>query len=363
MALEMEVAGEMLSTGLIAHEIDDAKGEAHGPKALTQECLNCKAPVRGNFCAACGQKGHIHHSVLHLGEELAHGILHFDTKGWRTLPLLAIRPGQLTRRYVDGQRTRFVSPLALFLFMMFLMFFVFSLTVSDSTKDMANEAKQAGTTIEQKIEERKADLAEAQKELAAAVPGSPDARAAQRAIDKANRKIAALSMVNSGGTSTQDGKVIAGVSSDFELEKATSSVPWVRETIKHAIENPELTKYKLKNAAYKYAFLLVPLTMPFLWLMLFWKKSASMYTHAVFSLYSLSFMSLLMVVIALLSYVGFGGVAAFLFCFVPPVHMYFQLRDTYFLKRWEALWRTAGLMFIATIALTLYAVAIVMLSR
>jgi hypothetical protein len=352
----MEAAGELLSTGLIAHEIDEAKGESRA-KPPTTECLNCKAPVSGNFCAKCGQKGHIHHSVLHLGEELAHGILHFDTKGWRTLPMLTLRPGQLTRRYVDGQRTRFVSPLALFLFMMFLMFFVFSLTVSDG--DGVNDA----IAISKKVDVRKADLEEAKKELAEAAPGSMEAKFAQKAVERATRRLERVTAIdNTDIVQTRDGKVEGSVTGDVDVDKVTSSVPWIKKAVRHAIENPELTKYKLKNAAYKYAFLLVPLSMPFLWIMLFWKKSASMYVHAVFSLYSLSFMSFLMVVIALLSYVSFGGTAVMLFCLIPPIHMYFQLRDTYLLKRWEALWRTAALLFFATIALLLYACAILLLS-
>jgi hypothetical protein len=52
--------------------------------------------------------------LLHLTEEVLHGVLHFETKGWRTLPLLVARPGLLTRRYIDGQRTRYVPPLHMF---------------------------------------------------------------------------------------------------------------------------------------------------------------------------------------------------------------------------------------------------------
>jgi hypothetical protein len=37
-----------------------------------------------------------------------------------------LAPGQLTRRYIEGERARFVSPVALFLFSVFLMFAVFS---------------------------------------------------------------------------------------------------------------------------------------------------------------------------------------------------------------------------------------------
>ena len=362
MGLELEAAGEMLSTGLIAHEIDQAKGEGGDAKPAAHTCLNCKATFAGNFCPSCGQKAHLHSSVLHLGEELAHGILHFDTKGWRTLPMLAIRPGLLTRRYVDGQRTRFVSPLALFLFMMFLMFFVFSFTVGDV--NTGEEIKLNGVDqFQAKLDQRKADLAEAEKELAAAVPGSEDAKDAQRRLDKAKRRYEATALVGKGArtAATEAPAVVTGASKEL-TDNINTNVPWLKNAVKHAVDNPELTKYKLKNAAYKYAFLLVPLSMPFLWLILFWKKTASMYVHAVFSLYSLSFMSLLMVVLALLSYADFGGTAVLLFFLIPPIHLYFQLRDTYVLKRWEALWRTGAMMFFAAIALTLYATVVLAIS-
>lgn len=59
--------------------------------------------------------------------DLLHGALHFEGKLWRTLPMLGFRPGELTRRYIEGERARFVSPMALFLFSVFLMFAVFQL--------------------------------------------------------------------------------------------------------------------------------------------------------------------------------------------------------------------------------------------
>ena len=55
------------------------------------------------------------------------GALNFEGKIFKTLPLLAWRPGNLTRRYIDGERARFVSPLALFLFSVFLLFATFQL--------------------------------------------------------------------------------------------------------------------------------------------------------------------------------------------------------------------------------------------
>ena len=121
-------------------------GTTAGEQAHAGACLNCAAPLTGRYCANCGQSAHVHRSVGAFGHDLVHGVLHLDGKFWRTMPLLALKPGELTRRYIDGERARFVSPLGLFLFSIFLLFAVLALTggsgikVSDSVKtEMAAE--------------------------------------------------------------------------------------------------------------------------------------------------------------------------------------------------------------------------------
>lgn len=116
---DLEAVGALAMAGLAASEIEGDKTPQPASAAPCENCANCKAPLGGAFCQTCGQSAHIHHSLLHLAEEVVHGILHFDAKGWRTIPLLVAFPGRLTRRYIDGQRKNYVSPLALFLFMVF----------------------------------------------------------------------------------------------------------------------------------------------------------------------------------------------------------------------------------------------------
>ena len=128
-------------------------------------CANCNTPINGNFCHNCGQSAHVHHSLLHLLEEMVHGLWHFDAKGWRTIPLLIAYPGELTRRYIDGQRVRFISPLGLFLFMVFFMFFVFSFsktsTLQLGNEPVANATKQAVTGgVNKGMDDAKAAVAE-----------------------------------------------------------------------------------------------------------------------------------------------------------------------------------------------------------
>ena len=77
---------------------------------------------------ACGQKAHVHRSLRAFWHDFVHGVLNFEGKIWRTLPMLAWRPGDLTRRYIAGERARFISPVALYLFTVFLMFAVLNFT-------------------------------------------------------------------------------------------------------------------------------------------------------------------------------------------------------------------------------------------
>ncbi|MEP2103129.1 DUF3667 domain-containing protein, partial [Parasphingorhabdus sp.] len=124
MSGEFEAAGTAIEGALIAKAVESEGGDAAG--GHSGKCLNCEAPVTGSYCNNCGQPLHIHRSIGAFWHDILHGVLHFEGKFWRTLPLLAWKPGDLTRRYIRGQRARFISPMALFLFSVFMMFAVFS---------------------------------------------------------------------------------------------------------------------------------------------------------------------------------------------------------------------------------------------
>ena len=83
------------------------------------DCPNCGAPLatpRPNFCPSCGQETHLR--PPRLGEFLQQfGGAYFATEGalWRTLRLLLLQPGELTRQYLAGRRRHYVLPLRLYL--------------------------------------------------------------------------------------------------------------------------------------------------------------------------------------------------------------------------------------------------------
>ncbi|MES2325056.1 MAG: hypothetical protein V4633_22600 [Pseudomonadota bacterium] len=132
--------------------------------------------------------------------------------------------------------------------------------------------------------------------------------------------------------------------------------------LRYAGDNVELTLYKLKNTAYKFAFLLLPISLPFMWLLFLRRRDVTMYDHAVFTLYSMSFMSFLFVVLAVSDYFGLDLLTVALFLLVPPVHMFAQLRGAYALGRWATLWRTAILLAVAGIVFLLFLVLVLALT-
>jgi len=182
MSLDLEPAGALATAGLVAKEIEGDAGKTARAAHVAHQCANCGAQLAGPYCHQCGQMGHVHRSLLHLLEELVHGIFHFDTKSWRTLPLLVARPGLLTRRYIDGQRTRYVSPLALFLFSVFLMFFVFSeVTGSDPNSHARSAAK-----LEQSRQELSNEVEREQKRVVEAEAKMRQAKTAEEREDAAD---------------------------------------------------------------------------------------------------------------------------------------------------------------------------------
>ena len=119
-----------------------------------------------------------------------------------------------------------------------------------------------------------------------------------------------------------------------------------------------MVSMKVQDAASKYSWLLIPMSVPFMWLLFPFRRRYNTYDHAVFVTYSLSFMMLLVVAGGLLVELGMSSLAGLLF-FVPPFHMYRHLKQSYELGRTSAILRTMALLTFAFIAAALFMVAAV----
>src|SRR6476469_8578424 len=153
----MDAVGDAVTGGLLARAVEPHAGEA-GADGHTHErsCLNCGTRLIGPYCSSCGQKAHVHRSVRAFFQDFLAGLFNFEGKIWRTLPMLAWCPGLMTRRYIAGERARFISPVALYLFTVFAMFAVLNLT--------GELSPHGGTNIKTGL---KSEIADQQKQVAA----------------------------------------------------------------------------------------------------------------------------------------------------------------------------------------------------
>lgn len=375
--MDIEGAGAVVTAGLVAGAIEKPTGKA-GEAHAHGVCSDCGAETSGNFCANCGQPTHVHRSLLHLGEELLHGVMHFDARIWRTLPLLWLNPGRLTREWVEGKRTRYVSPLAIFLFTLFVMFFALSFAPHP-------ESKTEGAEMAERIASQRVGLAEAEKALVQmrAESGARSDPTMQMAINAGQKLVddrrAALVRLE---TEQRDGRADglkpgswqAGIK-DMATEEAGETKLKVMgkdaekeghgigATVLKKLQNPDLAVYKLQQTMYKFAFLLVPLSIPFVALLFLWKRGFTLYDHGVFVLYSLTFMAMLLMlmVIAGTFWGTFGLVVINLAALSIPVHMFAQMKGAYSLSWFSALWRTIALLVFCNIVVGLFIAAIVYL--
>lgn len=332
----IEGVGDAVTGGLLARTVEPQAGEAPGESETV--CRNCGAELTGPYCRMCGQKGHVHRTITAIGHDLAHGILHLDGKFWRTLPLLAWRPGELTRRYVHGERAKFVSPLGMFLFAVFLMFAVLQIYgLSLSSLETGIQPKRALEVARQEIvndiREVREDRVELSRGETVNIQGRPaNAEDLDRREADLRRQLAEIdNLRNRMGLTGSDGSGNQFRSGWARLDAGLTKFN----------ENPGLALYKLQTNGYKFSWLLIPLSVPFVWLLFFWTRRFRFYDHTIFVTYSLAFMSLFAILLTILGFAGVpSAVIALAAIFVPPVHIFRQLKQAYQLHWGSALLRT-----------------------
>ena len=347
------IIGDIAAGALAARAAEPAHGESTEGHTNEAVCLNCGTALIGSHCHQCGQAAHVHKTIAAFFHDLAHGVFHFEGKIWRTLPMLAWHPGRLTRQYIDGRRASYVSPIALFLFVVFLTFALFNVAGEpihiDGGKDWLASTNNGTGEAEavKRLEQLKAERAKAEK------AGEP--------IFGIDGQIAgaegALAGIKAGGKTKLPSEIAKADNIADQGLVGSINGAWQKATA-----NPDLAIYKAQSSAYKYSWLLIPLSVPFMWLLFPFSRRFHLYDHTVFVTYSLCFM---LIVLAAMTAINVWLKADWLMVVLTlyvPFHMHRQLRETYGLSRFGALWRTSVLAIFSMIVLTLFGIAVLALS-
>jgi len=162
----------------------------------------------------------------------------------------------------------------------------------------------------------KTEIAENQKKVAAlevkrnlAVAAKQDVASLDKQIAKRKEDIADSQMALSG---------------NFVQADTDNDTPgWLRPFLNNIRENPDAVSMKVQDAASKYSWLLIPISVPFMWMLFPFRRRYNTYDHMVFVTYSLSFMMMLVIAGGVLIEVGMSALAGFLF-FVPPFQLWLR---------------------------------------
>ena len=91
----------------------------------TEACLNCGTTLSGQYCGHCGQRARSRLiSIWELMQEAFGDLFELDSRLWRTLIPLVVRPGRLTRDYLEGRRARFMPPFRTYLVLSIFFFLI-----------------------------------------------------------------------------------------------------------------------------------------------------------------------------------------------------------------------------------------------
>lgn len=280
-AAAAEILGNSGRRDPAGQHLSDA--EAHGV------CANCDAQLTGPYCAECGQKAHLHHRLRDLIVEGVESIAHFDGRLWRTLPLLASNPGRLSREWRAGRRVRYIQPLHLFLFAIFLFFTLPQLTGRHLINlPSADSIERNDTEAARIIEETEAQL-------------------------------------------RADGVTI-------DIDEITAGERKFDSFVRDKLDNSEYYSYKIETLSYKLSFLLAPLSMAILALLMLFRRGFNFYDHGVVSLYGMGFAVLTATTYNVLSWIlaamglHFMGWVPVLLLVGLQVHAVFHLKGAYSLS-------------------------------
>ncbi len=417
---EFAGAADIITGAALARSVEPEAGE--GRVAIGGNCLNCGATLVGPHCHVCGQKAKVHRTLHAFGHDILHSVLHFDGKIWRTLPMLFWKPGDLTRRYVHGERAKFVSPLALFLFSVFLTFAAFTwLMPSDASADSAisktaqvqyhadrkeildniaeleadkkeaisdgtpgyewmdaeiarhreslktldeatgKQLRQSEMTADKFTEEKKrieSEIARLESRIAAERKAGKPIESLQEQLESEKIGLSVVTTAANSFTGSSDGTMITSRFTDLDFPGSNA----LNAAVAKAKKNPQLLLYKMQSNAYKYSWALIPISVPFVWLLFFWRRRFKLFDHAVFVTYSITFIMLLGILSAVfINIPALEPVGEMLLAFYPPIHMYRHIHHAYETSRFGAFWRMCLLSVFAMTALTLFAVMIVAL--
>ena len=117
------------------------------------QCPNCGNERTLSFCGHCGQNDRDYlRSLPSLVSEILRETFELDSRTFRTLKLLVLRPGELSAEFSRNRRASYSSPIRLYLFFSLLFFFVLSVTTETVQQGEQDRVIRIGTDPDKSVD-------------------------------------------------------------------------------------------------------------------------------------------------------------------------------------------------------------------
>lgn len=91
-------------------------------------CPSCNTLAENNYCSNCGEKIIVrNYTFKEFVSNILQGFYNFDSKFFRSLKLLALKPGFITNEFLSGRRVNYTKPFQLFIILNLIMLITSSL--------------------------------------------------------------------------------------------------------------------------------------------------------------------------------------------------------------------------------------------
>ncbi|MBK8197561.1 MAG: DUF3667 domain-containing protein [Acidobacteria bacterium] len=311
--------------GAMEHAAADAaaglsRGHAHAGEA----CLNCGAVLTSDFCAECGQSaGSIRQPFWTLLAESLETFFSIDGRIARTLPDLLLRPGRMTRAYLDGQRTRFIPPFRLYVFASLVFFVLMPLATGqglglstgggqtmDEARAQVEKSYADGDLTEAEYQEAINGLNEFEEAWRQGIPGflAPDPTKPDQPVPPGTPDDAAAEATTGGDW--------AGFMPQEALDAMRASGDPEATSFAEAMEDPSRMADRTREWIPRLMFVMLPVYALLLAATYFWRRQFLFFDHLIVSLHFHSALFLAMSVGMLAAMlVGYGWVSLALLVF------------------------------------------------
>tara|TARA_R110001606_G_scaffold104543_1_gene228151 strand:+ start:1583 stop:2686 length:1104 start_codon:yes stop_codon:yes gene_type:complete len=326
---------------------DAVAGLAGGRReANDTRCLNCGEPLKANYCPECGQGAHsLRRPFWSLLGESVETLFSIDSRFAQTVPDLIMRPGRMTRRYLDGQRARFLPPFRLYVLASLIFFVLMPLVMGQGFAFMPKGA-QNFEDARAEIEQSHADGEMSDEEYQTAI----------RSLDQAEQVWrGGIPGLVTPAAPAPEGEVAAPDAPDTEWAgfMPREALDAVREAgangdtdaarFAEVMDDPGRLAEQTQRWIPRMMFVLLPVYACLLALVYFWRRQFLFFDHLIVSLHFHSALFFAMAIgLLLVPFIGLGWVSLALIVY-SNVYLYRLNRVVYGRGQFSSVLRTLTL--------------------